>query len=202
MSGSEHTSELIILSPLGRTWPSCIWAILLHGGIACLFLWQQQNGSLSKIEIGYPVEIVRLEEKPELPEPFSAQKEKMSKKTGVDRPKPVASVQEKDAGTEGAAMLPSATEAKTSLSLKSGNPHPPYPEYARENAIEGKVVAILKIETSTGIVQEVKITEPKAHVCLEESVIETVRNWRFQSFGSHGCIEEIFPFEFRLTEDN
>lgn len=196
-------SGSLVLSPLGRIWPFCIWAALLHVSIACLFLWEQEAKPLFEgEEMGHPVEIFYLEEKPALQVSTSAQKEKIPEEAERSRQKPMLQTQENLTEVEGGTSLPSATQTKPTLLLKAGNPHPPYPEYARENAIEGKVIAILKIEASTGIVQEVKIVEPRTHTFLEESVIDTVKNWRFQPINSPGLIEEMFPFTFHLIDDN
>lgn len=199
---SFEWGDSLVLSPLGRIWPFVIWAALLHVSMISLFLWQQKGRTLPQIEeLGQPIEIVYLEEKLTLPASTPTKEEKIPEKEEQGRPNPIRQLQAKDTKTEGGVVLPSALKTKPALSLKAGNPHPPYPEYARENSIEGKVVAILKIEASTGGVREVKIAEPRAHGCLEQSVVDTVRNWQFQPFNSPDLIEEIFPFEFHLTED-
>lgn len=230
MSGSEHSSEIIVLSPSGRMWPFCVWAILFHVGIAAFALWLPNKTFLRPVEVGYPIEIIHLEEELGVSGTFSLQQEEVPEKlrsrlkqedTNQMQEKVAEQGQEKvqeqkkmaksekavNSEVEGSIVLsslsraPPKTTIKRLVPMQAGNPHPPYPDYARENAIEGKVIAILKVEVSTGIVQEVKITEPKAHSCLEESVVETVINWRFQPSGSYGYVEEIFPFEFRLTEN-
>lgn len=193
---------VFILSLSGRTWPFCILAVLFHVSIISLFLWKQKGSTLLQVEqVGHPIEIVYLEDKPVLPVSILAKEEKIPEKKEKEPLQPIFQAQTKDDKAKAVATLPSATETKVILSLKTGNSHPSYPEYARENGIEGKVIAVLKIEASTGGVREVNIAEPRAHSCLEKSVVDTVMNWRFHPVNSSELIEETFPFEFRLTDD-
>ncbi len=100
-----------------------------------------------------------------------------------------------DDGQTQAVKTPSV---KPSLSLQIGNPHPPYPEMARENMIEGKVTVILSVEAAIGRVQDVQVISKNSPECLKESVISTVERWQFHPINVQGMIQETFSFEFLL----
>lgn len=199
MLDSEQSSNPIILSPIASIWPFCGWAALLHIGVIGGCVWQQSfiSTSLPTMKEGYLVEVINVDLTPTPPTPPVKPKEKEAK---PQSPAPSLQRSQKsiplsDDGHKEGAKVPLVPP---SLTLQTGNPHPPYPEAARENMIEGKVTVVLKIEAATGIVQDVRVISGDSPACLVESVMMTVRKWRFHPVDLPGIIQEIFPFEFLL----
>ncbi len=202
MLGSEQPSNLIhktfILSPAISIWPFCGWAALLHMGVIGCCIWSQSTLFLPVIKEGSLVEVIEVDLTPTtalLPNKSKEEKETKSISATIlsKMPRKVTPVND-----DGQTQAVKISSAKPSLSLQIGNPHPPYPEMARENMIEGKVTVILTVETATGSVQDVQVISKDSPKCLIESVILTVKKWQFYPINVSGVIQETFSFEFLL----
>lgn len=202
MLGSEQPSNLMyktfILSPAASIWPFCGWAALLHMSIIGCCIWLQSTSFLPVMKEGSLVEVIEVDltlnttllhdkskKKKEIKPMAATTLSKMSRKV-----KPV-----NDDGQVQAIKTPSV---KPSLSLQIGNPHPPYPEIARGNLIEGKITVILSVEAATGRVQDVQVISKNSPECLIESVVSTVKKWQFYPVNLPGMIQETFSFDFLL----
>lgn len=200
MLDSEQPSNLMckafILSPIASIWPFCGWAALLHISIIGGCIWLPSTPSLSVVKEGSFMEVIEVDLRPADGLWFDKPKEK-KEKTPKSSPsktlQKMMSVHDSEQ-TQGAKSL----SVKPSLSLQMGNPHPPYPEVARENMIEGKVTVVLNVEAATGTVQDIQVISKDSPKCLVESVILTVKKWRFYPIDVPGMIQETFPFEFFL----
>ncbi len=198
---SNLTYKTLILSPVVSIWPCCGWAALLHISVIGGSIWQQSTPPLPVMKEGRVIEMIEVDLTPTSAPallPSKPQEEKIIKsKSSVSlfkTPQKKLSLNESEAIKE-----VKAYSVKPALSLYIGNPHPPYPETARENMIEGKVTVVLKVEATTGMVQTIQVISKDSPECLVESVVKTVKKWRFHPLNVPGMIEEIFPFEFLLN---
>ncbi|WP_032112774.1 energy transducer TonB [Candidatus Paracaedibacter symbiosus] len=188
----KQHSKIVILSPLNRIWPFGILAALLHGVALAGWMLPKQGSDLAQIEPGYPVTIVHFEEIPP-PEPVSAPPRQEKKKDAISVAKEKIVVEGESESTKAASLL----SAQPPLQPQAGNPHPPYPEDAREQGLEGRVVAVVTV-AMTGVVEAVEIIAPRAHEFLEKSVLKVVKQWRFQPLDSPTVRQKTFHFDFCL----
>lgn len=80
------------------------------------------------------------------------------------------------------------------------NSQPPYPEPAREQAIEGEVVLVVGINKE-GVVESVIPSEPRCYVLLEKAAIDTVKQWRFTVMNPRSSLlRREVSIKFRLGE--
>ena len=83
------------------------------------------------------------------------------------------------------------------------NPLPPYPPEARTNGIQGVVVLRVWIRDS-GTVQDVKIHESSGDASLDQSALNTVRDyWRFVAARQDGVsvpCQALVPIRFRIRD--
>lgn len=197
MSDSKRYFNPITLSPIASLWPFAGWAALLHLGVIGGYVWQSSLSSPPQGRLeGCPVEVVYMESTlPVAPinEPLEAEKAISPVKVPVSHSIPAL---RQESGQQ-ESPKEARPVAKPCLLLQFGNPHPPYPEAAREKMIEGKVSVVLTVEAATGAVQKVDIIS-KSPPLLIESVMMTVKKWRFQPLNSFGQILETVHFDFCL----
>ena len=60
-------------------------------------------------------------------------------------------------------------------------PHPPYSEEARRNHITGSGIAEMTVDTATGAVTNVVMTQSTGNAMLDNSATSTFRRWRFRA---------------------
>lgn len=179
-------------------WPFAGWAALLHMSVIGGYIWQGSSPSSPNGQVmGSPVEIIYIEPTP----PLASADVEPPKKTIFINAKvqsplhPSLSTPKKDTGS--VKEVEQIAFKKTSLLPQGGNPHPPYPEEAREKLIEGKVTVVLTVEAATGIVDQVEVIS-KSPAILVESVLATIKKWLFQPLGFSGHIIETVHFDFCL----
>lgn len=173
MSGYKLNFNEIVISPPKKIWPSLLFSVGCHlalGGIWCLKKERPIYSDLDR----YPVEILFAED---TSGPTALQKKQVIL-SAQDKQESILKGETERKETSTHSSLPTPAHSNK-LVLRSGNPHPPYPPYAQENAIEGKVKVNVLIGLE-GDVENIEISFPKAHPCLENSVLETVRQWKFE----------------------
>jgi protein TonB len=82
------------------------------------------------------------------------------------------------------------------------NPPPPYPDEARRNKEEGLVVLRTQVDTQ-GLVSSVTVEQSSGFADLNQSALDTVKNWRFkpaQIAGIPIATSVDIPIRFRLTD--
>ena len=65
------------------------------------------------------------------------------------------------------------------------NPHPPYPEEARQLRQSGQVLLKVKVD-DTGAAESVEIAKSSGYPLLDDSALETVKGWKFTPFRMAG----------------
>lgn len=198
MSDSKRYFNPIALSPIASLWPFAGWAALLHLGVIGGYMWQNSFFSPPQgLLEGSPIEVVYIESTPPpaapVTEPLVAEKASSPIKVPISHSIPTL---RQEFGPQ-ESPKEARPVAKPSLLLQFGNPNPPYPESAREKMIEGKVSVVLTVEASTGGVQKVEVIS-KSPPILIESVLMTVKKWRFQPLDSFGKVLETVHFDFCL----
>ena len=80
------------------------------------------------------------------------------------------------------------------------NPHPAYPEPARQRGQEGKTLLLVDVDIQ-GNPAEIRILESSGHPLLDKAAIAAVRRWKFIP-ARRGDVfipgQAILPVEFRL----
>ena len=80
------------------------------------------------------------------------------------------------------------------------NPAPLYPKVARDRGIEGKILLEVVVNED-GSALNVKLVSSSGSSLLDESALETVKNWRFipaKKFGKFVQAKVIVPIEFKI----
>ena len=85
----------------------------------------------------------------------------------------------------------------------ANNPAPPYPEYARQAAWEGRVVLRVYVNAQ-GRPEQIHIQKSSKYTLLDDAALQTVRRWRFKP--ARRGLEAIaswvnIPISFRLDDD-
>ena len=92
----------------------------------------------------------------------------------------------------GVAAIPIATE----------NTVPPYPRIARRRGWEGEVLLQVRVSV-TGEVLSIRIERSSGHSILDQTALNTVRDWLFQAASRHDKAVETeitLPIRFELQE--
>lgn len=186
-------SKVIVTSPKTRVLPFFLLSLACHFIAVLLLCFMMREVSPSPYEEGYPIELIYAQL-----ESGSQRKQKEEKITSTVQAKnePFTKKQSTNAKSVMATSF-SKQNISELLVLQSGNPDPPYPMFAQENAIEGKVQIIVSVGKE-GEIQNIDIFPPKAHPCLEQAVLETVKNWRFKPVNSLEFIQKKYEFIFKL----
>lgn len=105
------------------------------------------------------------------------------------------------AGNDTAAQsygTPDGVQSDTVLTPAAGNKKISYPTMARFRKLEGETIVHYTVG-GDGAVTDVKLVKSSGHDVLDDSVIETVKTWKFNPTGSEGVYER--PVKFSLKGD-
>lgn len=89
----------------------------------------------------------------------------------------------------------------TSASANLNNPEPNYPDDARKNHIEGKVLVKVQVNTE-GLCSNIAIKRSSGHKALDDSALATIKKWRFNPAkrGNTAIVSWMYiEHEFNLT---
>ena len=97
-----------------------------------------------------------------------------------------AATQPSDTGASGAAAAPAGTGAQKAATVpaqvgrfQANNPNPKYPMQARRRHMEGLVVLTVRVNEE-GRVVDARVKSSSGHDLLDDSALETVRQWQFE----------------------
>jgi TonB family protein len=169
-------------------------AILLHLAVIVLFMnFKERNPLLTTFDPTkvYPVQVKENKRAPasetdlSKPTPIQKKKEILGSITGVrsntlDERGP-ANIKADGAGDEIGESGEELESVKGDSSFDKSILYfeqPTYPEYARENKLEGSVTVRVKV-TPEGVPLEPKIIRSSGHQSLDEAAVDTSLKWRF-----------------------
>ena len=120
------------------------------------------------------------------------------------RPRPTAAprrtARKALAGRQSAAAASGELVAPTFGVGSGANRVPVYPERARQDGVEGRVVLLVLVGPD-GRSQTVKVSRTSGHAVLDRAAVEAVRNWRFRP-GTRGGVPVpatvAIPIRFKL----
>jgi TonB family protein len=75
---------------------------------------------------------------------------------------------------------------------------PSYPRIARESGWEGVVLLSVDIDSSGNVI-DVRLEQSSGHSALDDSAMDTIRNWKFEQ-SDHGQQNKLVRIPFRLEE--
>ncbi len=91
---------------------------------------------------------------------------------------------------------PSTLPMSSVRALATFSPRPAYPYEARRQKITGEGMALLTVETASGIVRDVTMLASTGNDLLDQSTVAALRRWRFQP----GTVSRVkCPITFTLT---
>lgn len=93
---------------------------------------------------------------------------------------------------------PEGVQSDAVLTPVAGNKSISYPTMARFRKLEGETIVHYTV-SGDGAVTEVKLVKSSGHDILDDSVIETVKGWKFKPTGQEGVYER--PVKFSLKGD-
>jgi len=109
---------------------------------------------------------------------------------------PVARPQQKTTAAKSAYVPPSSSSTRFS------NPKPVYPLVARRRGMEGRVLLVVSVSSSGGVL-EVKVKKSSGHKILDKAALKTVRKWRFtpaKRGGRSVSADLVVPIRFNLRD--
>ena len=84
-------------------------------------------------------------------------------------------------GPGGGSMSSGVGSMSSGKGVRIYTPHPPYSEEARRNHITGSGIAEMTVDTATGAVTNVVMTQSTGNAMLDNSATSTFRRWRFRA---------------------
>lgn len=192
MSASPLNINLI-LSPRQSGWPFWLASTVLHAvplGILSLYEGQFSPGPVQPLAVDM---VFIAADSP-------AQSDRKRTKNQVSTVNPAPALNQTPVLKQAPRISGPATEL-SDISAYADNPIPEYPEAARTQAIEGKVILALTV-TPHGHICQIKPCPPQAHPLLENAVIATVKKWRFKTRGLTGEQTLVQEFCFKLTDSH
>ena len=84
-------------------------------------------------------------------------------------------------GPGGGSMSSGGGSMSSGKGVRIYTPHPPYSEEARRNHITGSGIAEMTVDTATGAVTNVVMTQSTGNAMLDNSATSTFRRWRFRA---------------------
>lgn len=99
-------------------------------------------------------------------------------------------------------VRPASTGSARALNMRSARvlavsaPRPEYPYEARRRRITGSGIAVLKIETATGNVIDVSMSQSTGSPVLDNATVSAFRRWRFKP-GTNPTVQS--PITYTLT---
>jgi len=79
-------------------------------------------------------------------------------------------------------------------------PKPDYPKYARDRYWTGTGWFVMHVDTKTGIVERVEITQSTGHKILDDEVVKTFSRWRFQPGKAAPKVKSPITFSLPVEE--
>ena len=79
-------------------------------------------------------------------------------------------------------------------------PKPDYPKYARDRNWTGTGWFVMHVETKTGVVKWVEITQSTGHKILDDEVVKTFSRWKFEPGKAAPKVKSPITFSLPIEE--